>query len=390
MDRAAVHQVLVAVRDSLSKLRGVTVTDDALDELVALATQFLPNRAFPDKGVDVIEQSVAYALSHGRTVVDIATAREAVSQMIGMPLDPSAGLARVTTELRDRALLEPDAAAALVDRLGVSLRGLDARSERPDAVVLLCDGAAANAGLLASTLAANVFGRETAVIDLDLSGLTDDSSISTLLGSAPGLIGSDRPLPLHELRRSPWEVVVFRGIDVCALSIRDTVAAALAAGSFTDAMGRRVPLGAAIVLLTAPAVGASTDAPEAALLAARLGPALIAACDVIAGTASRAAADAREAWIRNELLDPLAARLGRAGHPTTFDPAFVAWLDANLPADGSAPEAFLDQAVTTRIVAGLPASAGPVTIGVVDGQPAVLPEVGRLHDPSATAPVAGG
>src|SRR5262249_8395004 len=137
MDAAAVHQVLVAVRDSLAKLRGVTVSDAALDELVALATQYLPNRAFPDKGVDVIEQSVAYAISHGRTEVDVATARDAVSQMIGMPLDPSAGLARVSTDLRQRALLEPDAATALVDRLGVSLRGLDARSERPDAVVLL-------------------------------------------------------------------------------------------------------------------------------------------------------------------------------------------------------------------------------------------------------------
>ena len=144
------------------------------------------------------------------------------------------------------------------------------------------------------------------------------------------------------------------------------------------------------MLLTAPGVGASTGAPEAALLAARLGPALIGACDVITGASSRAATDAREAWIRDELLGPLAARLERAGHPATFDPAFVAWLDANLPADGSAPEAFLDQAVTTRIVAGLPLSAGPVTIGLVDDQPAVLADERQVDGPTATARVAGG
>ena len=66
MDQAAVRAVLVAVRDHLAKLRGITVTDDALYELVALADQYLPNRAFPDKGVDLIEQSVAYALTHGQ------------------------------------------------------------------------------------------------------------------------------------------------------------------------------------------------------------------------------------------------------------------------------------------------------------------------------------
>jgi len=373
MDEAAVHAVLVAVRDSLTHARGITVSDDALGELVALADQFLPNRAFPDKGVDLIEQSVAYALTHGRTAVDVATAREAVAAMTGMPLDPAAPLAHLAIELRDRALLDPASAAALLGRLGVSLRGLDARSERPDAVVLLCGGATAAAGPLAAALARIVFGREAAVIDIDLSGMTDESSISTLLGSAPGLIGSDRPLPLHELRRSPWNVVILRGIDACSIAIRDTVAAALAAGSFTDAMGRRIPLGAALVVLTAPIVGTNAQAPAAALGAARLGPALVAACDVVSETASSAAADARGAWIRHELLDPLAARLLRAGYTATFDPAFVAWLDRRLPTDGSAPEGFLDREVTSRIVTNLPAEPGPLWVGIVDDVPTGLP-----------------
>ena len=117
---------------------------------------------------------------------------------------PTASPALAST-IRDRALLDPPAADHLLARLGVSLRGLDARSERPDAVVMLCDGAASGATPLADGPSrSSIYGRETAIIDLDLSGLTDDSSISTLLGSAPGLIGSDRPLPLHELRRTPW------------------------------------------------------------------------------------------------------------------------------------------------------------------------------------------
>jgi ATP-dependent Clp protease ATP-binding subunit ClpC len=381
MDQPAVHAVLVAVRDTLTRLRGISVRDDALDELVALADQFLPNRAFPDKGVDLIEQSVAYALTHDRTVVDIATARQAVAAMIGMPLDPSGPLADLAIELRDRALLEPAAAAALLGRLGVSLRGLDARRDRPDAVILLCDGASASAAPLAASLARIVFGRENAVIDIALSGMTDDSSISTLLGSAPGLIGSERPLPLHELRRSPWQVVVLRGIDECAVAIRDTIAAGLAAGSLTDAMGRKIPLGAALVIVTAPVVGSNRDDDGAAFLAVRLGPALVTACDVISGTASLAAADTRAEWIRRELLDPLSARLGRAGYAVAFDRPFLAWLERQLPTDGSSPEAFLDQAVTSRIVTGLPVGPGPVTVGLIDGNPAVVPGATSLGHP---------
>jgi hypothetical protein len=167
-------------------------------------------------------------------------------------------------------------------------------------------------------------------------------------------------------------VVVFRGIDSCAPSIRDTVATALTAGSFTDAMGRRIPLGTTIDILTAPGLGSSADGPPAAILAARLGPALLAACDVVTGTTSSAAADARAGWIQRELLDPLADRLGRAGYVATFDPTFIAWLDRHLPTDGSSPQGFLDADVTARIALGLPSVPGPVTIGIVDDQPAIV------------------
>jgi ATP-dependent Clp protease ATP-binding subunit ClpC len=369
MGEAAVRTVLVAVRDKLASLRRIKVSDEALTELVALADQFLPNRFFPDKGVDLIEQSVAYALTHGRSEVDVTTAREAVAAMTGMPLDPSAPLAALATRLRDRGLLDEDSAKALIARLGVSLRGLDARRERPDAVVLLCDDASALLDPLAAAIALSIFGRETARIDIDLAGLTDDSSISTLLGSAPGLIGSDRPLPLHELRRSPWQVVVLRSVDSCAVSIRNTIASALGKGSFTDAMGRKIPLGAAVVILTAPLVGAPDDGPAEVALALRLGPTLVGTCDVVAGTGAVTLGSERERWVRNELLAPLAARFARSGYAVTFEPEFVIWLERSLPTDGSPPDGFIDRSVTQVIAPALPPQPGPIRIGIVDDRP---------------------
>ncbi|MEJ7697296.1 MAG: hypothetical protein WKF78_11925 [Candidatus Limnocylindrales bacterium] len=94
---------------------------------------------------------------------------------------------------------------------------------------------------------------------------------------------------------------MFRGIDTCAPAIREAVAGALDAGSFTDAMGRRIPLGTAIVVLTAPTVGSDGDGPISAILALRLGPTLLRACDVVTGVTAGAAAGARAGWIQHEL-----------------------------------------------------------------------------------------
>ena len=366
MDAASVRVVLRAVRDSLAKSRGVAMGDEVLDEAIALADQFLPNRAFPDKGVDIIEQSIAHALAGGVKVVDAAEMRAAVESLVGMPLDPTERLDALSTELRERALLAPADADALLARLGVALRGLDSSYQKPDATVLLYGPAAATADQLTGLLARTLYGRASAVIDIDLAGMSEDQSISTLLGSAPGLVGSERSLPLHALRRTPWQVVLMRGIDRCSIAIRDTIAQAVERGSFTDAMGRTLPLGAAVVLLTAPAV----ETKE--LLEPVIGKQLLDACTVVAGAAGTVDDASHEAWLKREVLDPLASRFARQGYVVGFDGAFTTWLAKQAPQSGSDLTDFVDRTVAPALTATLPAERDALTATIVDDQPVLV------------------
>ena len=374
MDAAQVRAVMQAVRDSLSHKSGVGVDDAVLDLLIALADRFMPNRSFPDKGVDVLEQAVAYAVTHGQKTVDEASARAAVSAMVGMPLDPAASLTGLATELRGRGLLESAAVDALVARLGVTLRGLDADRGRPDAVALLCAAAADSATPLAQSIATHLYGADTAVIDIDVGGMTGEEAISSLLGSAPGLVGSDRPLPLQELRRAPWQVVLFRGIERAAPQIRDTIAGALASGTLSDAMGRQIPFGSAVVILAAPNADPGpipNGQGAAALLALTLGSSLIAACDVIVTQPGSVAQADRGTWIRSQLLDPLVSRFQQQGYAVTYADDLVSWVDHHL-APGQPPDAFTDGTLAPALAAGLGAP-GSYRIEVRDDRPVLEP-----------------
>jgi hypothetical protein len=152
------------------------------------------------------------------------------------------------------------------------------------------------------------------------------------------------------------------------VSIRDTIAQALQRGSFTDAMGRRLPLGAAVVLMTAPAV------TQAELLEPALTKSLLDACTVVSGDAGGVSESGRAAWMRREVLDPLAGRFARQGYPLTFDKAFVAWLDSSAPA-GDALSEFVDNRLAAPLAAALPRRRGPLAVTIVDGQPAfILPK----------------
>jgi ATP-dependent Clp protease ATP-binding subunit ClpC len=366
MDEAAVAAVLRGVRDKLAGKRGVTLDDAALDEITALATQWIPNRAFPDKGVDLIEQSVAYALTHGLVTVDPSVVRTVVARLVGMPLDPTAALASLSAALRTAGALGPAAVEGLVGRLGSALRGVDARSERPNAVVLLAGSAAAAADGLASAIATSIYGRATARIDIELAAMSDDSAVSTLLGSAPGLVGSERPLPLHELTRSPFSVVVLRNIDRCGEAVRQAIVAALEAGAFTDAMGRRLPLGATVVVMTSPT--SSRDS---------LDPGLAASCDLVVDVLAPLVSGSDDA--SRLLLGPLASRFARAGLEVTFDPDFARWVTAQLPGEGEAAITWLDRVLAPALVASLPAGATRLAARVVDGSPVLVAAPGA-HD----------
>jgi ATP-dependent Clp protease ATP-binding subunit ClpC len=359
MDEAGVAAVLKGVRTKLATKRGIALDDASLAEITSLATQWMPNRAFPDKGVDLIEQSVAYALTHGLTTVDPETVRTVVARMVGMPLDPTAALAALASALQDAGAIEPAAIEQLVGRLGAALRGVDARSDRPNATVLLAGPAAAAADGLATAIATCVYGRATARIDIELAGMADDSAVSTLLGSAPGLIGSERPLPLHELTRSPFSVVLFRNIDRCGTAVRETILAALDAGAFSDAMGRRLPLGATVVLLTA--------AADPRALAAF---GLVTACDLVIDNV--AAATEGGADVDRRLLTPLAARFARGGVTVVFPAEFAAWVATQPTGDGEAALVWLDRVLAPTLVASMPPGATDLEARVVDGKPRLV------------------
>ena len=238
MDATAVHAVLDAVRDGLARQRGVVVSDAALDELVALAEQFLPNRSFPDKGVDLIEQSVAYALTHG-TEVDVATrARPWPRSSACRSTRPGARRAGRRSCGTARSSTRPPRRAARPSRRLLARTGRSPGAARCGrAPVRRRLGRGRGPGEHAGTnrlRPRNGRHRHRAL------GHDDDSSISSLLGIGAGAhrLGSTAATP-----RAPTDPVAGRP-PARRRRLRDLHPGRRSrlrseSGAFTDAMGRR-------------------------------------------------------------------------------------------------------------------------------------------------------
>ena len=246
--------VLKAHRDHLREIRGVEVPDDVLHWLMDFSEDFLRNRYFPDKVIDLLEQCVATAVVESRFHVDVAGARAVAQEMVGMPIELDERIVDLGRRIREASLLTDEATDELLDRLSVTMRGLDLRPARPNAVVLLAGPATDCSEELAETIADALFADAHRVVELDFGQYDRPEDVNTLLGAPPAYIGFGEHLPLHDLARMPWSVVVCKNVDGCHPQVRDVLTQALAEGFITERSGRRVYLSDAVMLLTAPSV----------------------------------------------------------------------------------------------------------------------------------------
>ena len=104
---------------------------------------------------------------------------------------------------------------------------------------------------LTKALAEALFDDETALIRIDMGEYKESHSASGLIGSRPGLVGSEEGGFLTEkVRRQPYSVVLFDEVEKAHPEVLDLLLGALGEGRMTDAKGRFCDFSNAIVCFT--------------------------------------------------------------------------------------------------------------------------------------------
>ena len=104
---------------------------------------------------------------------------------------------------------------------------------------------------LAKALAEALFDDESALIRIDMGEYKDAASAAGLIGSRPGLVGSDEGGFLTEqVRRAPYSIVLFDEVEKGHPAILDLLLGVLDEGRLTDAKGRFCDFTNTVVLFT--------------------------------------------------------------------------------------------------------------------------------------------
>jgi ATP-dependent Clp protease ATP-binding subunit ClpC len=304
-------EILKGLRGKYEEHHQVKISDEAIKEAVSLSTRYIQDRFLPDKAIDLIDEAGAAKhlgkidkepglVSLEKKLDEIAAKKDraigrqdfeeaaklrdeeeelrdkigkftrktgatdeitrediakVVGQWTGIPVtdlvkDERERLLNLEERLERYIVGQKEAITAIASALRRSRSGLS-NPNRPIGSFLFLGPTGVGKTELVKVLAREVFGREDALIKIDMSEFMERHNVSRLTGAPPGYVGYEEAGKLTEsVRNKPYSVVLFDEIEKAHPDTFNILLQILEDGYLTDAKGRKVSFKNTIVVMT--------------------------------------------------------------------------------------------------------------------------------------------
>jgi ATP-dependent Clp protease ATP-binding subunit ClpC len=251
MDPPESIQVLQRELDDVLKQKEQAVADEQYERATELRDT---EHALSDQ-LDAAMKEWREHRARSRSRVTSEEIAAVVAEQTGVPVKQlteaeTARLLRMEEEISSRLIGQDEAVSAVARAIRRARTGLrDPR--RPIGSFLFMGPTGVGKTELARCLARFLFGREDAMIRIDMSEFMEKHEVSKLLGAPPGYVGHDSGGKLtDQVRRRPYSVVLFDEIEKAHPEVYNVLLQILDDGRLTDGQGHKVDFRNTVIIMT--------------------------------------------------------------------------------------------------------------------------------------------
>ncbi len=260
-DEEKAFAMLQVLRPKYETFHKVTMPDDTLKAAVKLSKKYIGERYLPDKAVDLLDEAAAQVkLEHEagkRSDMEVKASdiERVVSSWTGIPItklteDEGQKLLKLEDRIHERLIDQEEAVASVAEAVRRGRIGLSA-ANRPIASFIFLGPTGVGKTELAKTLGEILFGREEALIRLDMSEYMERHEVAKLIGAPPGYVGYDEGGQLTEaVRIKPYSIVLLDEVEKAHPDVFNILLQVLEDGRLTDNKGNTISFKNTIIIAT--------------------------------------------------------------------------------------------------------------------------------------------
>lgn len=225
----------------------------AIEATVTLSDRYLHDRYLPEKALEILRE-VAYAVRNKRgerTFVSAEDVALLISEKAKVPMtsvtaSESESLLQLESSMHGRVIGQDEAVSAVAASIRRARTALRA-DNRPIANFLFLGPTGVGKTELAKTVAETYFGREEAMVRLDMSEYQDASAIHRLIGMPGGAAGG---VLTEAIRRQPFTMLLLDEIEKAHPDLLNVFLQVMDDGRLTDNSGRTIDFTNVILIAT--------------------------------------------------------------------------------------------------------------------------------------------
>jgi len=246
--------ILQNIKTIYEVYHGVEYSADTIECIIRLADRYITDRAFPDKAVDLLDESGSITSIKGNKIVSSESVQEIVAKSTGIPvknlgIEERTRLLTIEQDLGKKVIGQQEAIKVVAASIKRARTGVKS-GKRPSSFLFIGSTGVGKTEL-AKQLSIYLFDTENALIRFDMGEFAEKFTVSSLIGSPPGYIGFDEGGKLTEaVRRHPYSVVLFDEIEKAHPDVYDVFLQILDDGFLVDASGRKVDFKNTLVIMT--------------------------------------------------------------------------------------------------------------------------------------------
>jgi len=305
--------ILKGLKKHYEQFHAVEVSDEVLEDTVALAKRYVRDRFMPDKAIDLMDETAAYirvdkgktppevrklqkelklmnirreeaadaeeyekaavyktkavqiqdkldellksARQNNKLVMNSEDVAEVVARMTGVPVkkviqSEAKYLLELEKKLSKYIIGQTEAVTAVSRAIRRNRVGISSGS-RPVGSFVFLGPTGVGKTETARVLAREFYGTNDALIKIDMSEFAERHTVSRLVGAPAGYVGYDDGGQLTDkIRRQPYSLVLFDEIEKAHPEVFNMLLQILEDGVLTDAKGRKIDFSNTIIIMT--------------------------------------------------------------------------------------------------------------------------------------------